>query len=92
MAAIRDDVYGVITGHIFPTLHSREPVAWLTSLVVSENVRGMGVGAMLVAELERWAKESGAARVSLTSGLAREGAHRFYERLGYKQSGVRLTK
>jgi GNAT superfamily N-acetyltransferase len=86
------DVCGVITGHLIPSIHSAEPVAWITSLVVSTDFRSMGIGSLLVAEIERWASENGALRVSVTSGAARERAHHFYERLGFDRSGVRFTR
>jgi len=85
-------VVGVITCHVFPAIHSTPPVAWLTALVVSSAVRGRGIGRQLVARVERWAAERGAAKISLTSGLHRKEAHKFYESIGYAHSGVRLTK
>ena len=92
VAAAGREVFGVITSHIFPSLHSATPIAWITTLVVSSHARGMGVGTMLLEEAERWAAENGAERVSLTSGVAREGAHRFYEARGYARTGLRFSK
>jgi GNAT superfamily N-acetyltransferase len=53
-------------------------------LVVDENHRSGGVGAELVAAAEAWAREQGAARMVVRSRIARERAHRFYERDGYE--------
>ena len=92
VAAAGSEVYGVITAHVLPSIHAAEPVAWITSLVVASDVRGMGVGSMLVSEIESWARQNGAVRVSVTSGTAREQAHRFYERRGYERSGLRFTR
>ena len=92
VADIEEEVVGVITGHVFPSIHDSLPVAQLTSLVVNEDHRKLGVGARLTAAVEEWAREIGAARITLTSGLHRDEAHAFYKHLGYQQTGVRLAK
>jgi GNAT superfamily N-acetyltransferase len=53
-------------------------------LVVDENHRSDGIGAELLAAAEAWAREEGAARMVVRSRVARERAHRFYEREGYE--------
>jgi len=52
-------------------------------LVVDEGHRSDGVGAELLAAAEAWAVEHGASRMTVRSRIARERAHRFYEREGY---------
>ena len=66
--------------------------ARLVALVVSEDSHGKGVGAALVRAVERWANQRGAAEIFLNSGVQREGARRFYEKLGYRVTGVRFSK
>ena len=68
------------------------PYARLLSLVVEPGERGRGTGAALVAAAERWARGQGAAQLHLTTALHREGAHRFYERLGYERTGARYVR
>lgn len=85
-------IVGVAAGHVFPSIHSTSVVAWLTTLVVREGSQRSGIGRQLAASVEEWARHAGAARISVTSGLHRDGAHAFYERLGYARTGVRLTK
>ncbi len=92
VAAAKREVFGVITSHIFPSLHSTTPIAWITTLIVSSDARGIGVGTMLLEQAERWAAINGAERVSLTSGVAREGAHGFYQARGYARTGIRFSK
>lgn len=87
-----DGVVGALTVHLFSSLHTSEPVAWLTSVVVEEKARGQGIGAALVKCAEDWAARHGANRVSLTSALRRTRAHEFYKDLSYEHTGVRLTK
>lgn len=61
-------------------------------LAVDAGRRGQGIGTMLMQEVEGRAKSSGVAGVRLSVSLGNEGAMRFYERLGYSQSAVRLAK
>ena len=81
-----------MTGHIIPSIHSSAPVALLTTLVVDQKHRGGGIGSELVSRVERWAADNGAARISVTSGIQRQGTHDFYERRNYKRTGLRFTK
>ena len=92
IAEIDGHVVGFATALRIDALHMDGPMVQLTSLVVDEAVRGRGVGAQLVAEVERWAKARGVVRISLTSALHRGPAHAFYEHLGYAKTGVRLAK
>ena len=57
--------------------------AQVMALVVDERCRGGGIGAALMVEAERWARERGASVIRVGSRTTREGAHRFYEREGY---------
>jgi len=92
VASLGGDVMGVITAHAFPSIHHDAPAAWITALVVASAARGRGVGRRLVRAVEEWAAEQGAVRVSVTSGIQRADAHRFYEGLGYATSGRRFTR
>jgi GNAT superfamily N-acetyltransferase len=85
-------VIAAVTEHLFQALHTTEPTAWLTAVVVEENERGRGVGAEIVEYAERWAAEHGARKISLTSATRRQRAHQFYRNHGYEQTGVRLAK
>jgi GNAT superfamily N-acetyltransferase len=60
-------------------------------LVVDEEHHRRGIGQLLMEQAERWASEKGCQAVYLRSNVIREGAHAFYERIGYtniKQSKV----
>ena len=59
------------------------PTASVHGLVVDEGHRSDGIGAALLAAGERWALERGLDRMVVRSRVARERAHRFYEREGY---------
>lgn len=61
-----------------------EPRAEIAGLVVDESCRSQGIGRMLMARAEEWAREKRCAAVTLRSNVIRERAHAFYERLGYQ--------
>ncbi len=92
VAVQRHTPVGMVTVHLLPSLHTSEPVAWLTAVVVDESVRGTGVGSALVEHAEDWARRQGAKRLSLTSHLRRLEAHEFYKKRQYEHTGVRLAK
>lgn len=64
----------------------------LLALVVDERLRGEGIGEALVRAAEAWFTSQGVFTVMLTSRRTRLDAHRFYKRLGYESSGIRLVK
>lgn len=72
--------------------HLGQPIARLSSLVVSEAARGYGVGAQLLATAEQWAREQGCVQLELTSSVKRERAHAFYRRAGYSGSAYRFVR
>lgn len=53
---------------------------YVDDLVTSAECRSKGIGAALLAELERRAREAGCRAIDLDSGLTRADAHRFYIR------------
>ena len=90
-------------GRIVGTVHliviphfsrSCKPSSLLESMVVDEAFRRKGVGAALLREAQRLAREAGCYKLALSSNLARRGAHRFYSRLGWKRThyGFSLEK
>lgn len=64
------------------TLESGERIE-IVGLVVDAEFRGAGVGRMLVADAEQWARSLGLASISVRSNVTRDASHPFYERLGY---------
>jgi predicted N-acetyltransferase YhbS len=86
------EVVGLVTGHLFPSVHDDAPVAWLTTLVVLEDARGAGIGSALVTHVEKWAVKNGAKRISVTSGIQRKASHAFYENRNYENTGLRFSK
>ncbi|MCD8510836.1 MAG: GNAT family N-acetyltransferase [Bacillus sp. (in: Bacteria)] len=57
---------------------------WVCDLVTDPTVRSKGYGKILLNYVHDWAIENGYTTVSLSSGLQRLDAHRFYEeKMGY---------
>ena len=71
---------------------SGEREAYLGELVVAPAARGAGVAGRLVTEVEAWARSRGLARVTLDTGAANLPARQLYERLGYAEEQVQLTR
>lgn len=68
--------------------HGGGRCAELESMHVAPEVRGRGVGGVLVESAVDRARDAGCYRVQLTSNLVRTDAHRFYERHGFSPSHV----
>ncbi|MFJ4297265.1 GNAT family N-acetyltransferase [Curtobacterium sp. NPDC089689] len=71
---------------------SDEPTAQLLLLVVDDSARRHGTGSALLGTFETWAAEQGARRLSAVSAAATDSAHRFYQKRGYHEAGVRYTR
>lgn len=63
----------------------REDCAELLRMVVQPQARGRGLGAALVAGLERQAVLAGRPLLRLETGVRQRAAIRLYERLGYRR-------
>lgn len=56
----------------------------IEGLVVEDEYRGNGIGALLVDSAESWAKRRECDKLRLLTNVIRERAHEFYRRLGYE--------
>ncbi len=52
-------------------------------LVIDKAHHRRGLGQLLMEQAEQWAREKGCQAVYVRSNVIREGAHAFYERIGY---------
>ncbi|WP_246070716.1 GNAT family N-acetyltransferase [Paenibacillus kobensis] len=66
----------------------------VSALVVKQSRQGQGIGKLLLAYAEQYAREHGSSGLSLTSGIRpeRERAHAFYKSSGFDATGYRFTK
>jgi Acetyltransferase (GNAT) family. len=66
---------------------------WVCDLVTDEKERSKGYGKQLLDFVQRWAADHGLEIVSLSSGLKRKDAHRFYqEKMQYDKVSYVFTK
>ena len=78
-------------GEVIGWLHvSLEPLlevelrAEVNGLVVADEERSRGAGALLLQAAEEWARRRGCKNMSVRSNVVRERAHQFYLRNGYE--------
>lgn len=81
-AYLNDRTIGVIIANIF------ESEAYINSLIVSEEYRGLGIGMELLQKVEEYCKRNGVKLIALHT--YRFEAPDFYKKYGYIQEG--LTK
>lgn len=85
LAAERDgQLVGWIDAAIERHLHTA-PYIIIGGLVVDESCRGLGLGRLLCAHVERWGREQSIPSVRVRSQAKRLEAHRFYLHQGYGQ-------
>lgn len=92
VAIVEQQVVGTFSIHVLRLLTSGEPVAYLTSLVVADGLRGQGVGSAMIRAAEQESRARGADRLVVTTHLRRVEVHAFYERRGFEFTGRRYVK
>ena len=92
VAELDGAVVGCLTTSVMRVLHRPAPVGRISMMVVDEALRSRGIGARLVQAAEQALAAQGCYMVEVTSHARRVDAHRFYERLGYERTSVRLAK
>jgi ribosomal protein S18 acetylase RimI-like enzyme len=84
VAVLDERVLGTMDLLVVPNLtHEGRPWAIVENVVVSEAVRGRGVGRALMQRLIELARAAGCYKVQLISGKHRTEAHAFYRSLGF---------
>ena len=62
----------------------KPPEVIVQAIVIDADSRNRGIGKTLMSAAERWASDRGYRSVALYSNVSRDGAHSFYNALGYR--------
>ena len=92
VAVLEGRVVGFIGLLTLPVYEHSLPIGWILALCVSPESQRQGVGRALIQAAEAHYRDKGVTDVRLHSGLQREGAHDFYEKVGFAKSGYRFKK
>ncbi len=82
---------GVCTGMLRETLRRPDPDLWIPELIVTEPMRGAGIGAALLDTVIAAGGDAGAGSAILETGPRRESAHRLYAAAGFAEAGRVFT-
>lgn len=64
--------------------HEAEPEVEILTLVVARNVQHHGIGGLLVADIEAWARSLGSDMLAVRSSVFGNASHPFYRHLGFE--------
>lgn len=94
-------MFGLVNGDLLVSVIGLMPMTtlydgraiWVSDLVTAEMQRSKGYGGILLEFAEEWAKDHGYGKITLSSGLQREDAHRFYEeKMNYSKKSCVFKK
>lgn len=87
VAEVAGRVVGTCHVIVVPHLgHALKPFAVVENVVVDKDARSTGIGQHLMAAAGDLARLRGCYKMTLTSNIARDRAHRFYQRLGWTRT------
>lgn len=92
VAELGGKLVGLATVHVSLSIEHDKPAAKLSAIVVDETYRRRGVGEALVSAVEAEARARDCCLIFLTTAERRKGAHAFYRRIGFEETGRRFTR
>jgi len=92
VAVCKDKVCGMIGTFTCYTYEHNNPSGRILALVVSDKVRGRGVGRALIAAAEKDLAGKNIRRVAVNTHFERKEAHGFYGKAAYTPNGFRFVK
>ena len=81
-------VVGMCSGQLTVSTAEGGPAALVEDVVVAEDWRGQGVGRLLLAALEAWARDNKARRLQLLADRDNHPALDFYEHMGWTPTNL----
>ena len=85
-------VLGCISFHVMKLFHTAGNAGRITSLVISSESRGKGLGRALVNAADRYFKSMDCVKAEVTSTDHRKDAHKFYQSEGFVIDERRFIK
>jgi GNAT superfamily N-acetyltransferase len=69
---------------IIPNLtYNGKSICFIENVIIDEKYRKKGIGKKLMETVVKYAKGNNCYKIVLLSGIKREGAHKFYEKIGF---------
>ena len=88
VALIKGEIIGTFALLVMDNLaHLGAPSGIIEDVVVHKNWQGKGIGRQMMKFAMDYCREKGCYKIVLSSNLKREGAHHFYETLGFQKHG-----
>jgi GNAT superfamily N-acetyltransferase len=92
VAVSKGKVCGMVGTFTCYSYEHNSPSSRILALVVSEKMRGRGIGHALIAAAEKDLAQKNIQRVAVNTRFERKEAHEFYEKAGYVRNGFRFVK
>ena len=92
VAVSKGKVCGMVGTFTRYSYEHNSPSGRILALVVSEKMRGRGIGHALMAAAEKDLAQKNIRRVAVNTRFERKDAHEFYENVGYRRNGFRFVK
>ncbi|MDP9699084.1 GNAT superfamily N-acetyltransferase [Paenibacillus intestini] len=90
---VREQVVGTAHLHIcLDALAGNRPFGLVERVIMSSEVQGKGYGTELMEHVEQVCLQMDASKILLASGASRQGAHQFYQKLGYDGESSKAFK
>jgi GNAT superfamily N-acetyltransferase len=92
VAELNGNIVGTFALAIMDNLaHMGMPSGLIEDVVVLDSLQGKGIGKRMMNYAIEICKDKGCYKTLLSSNLKREGAHRFYEGIGFKKHGYSFS-
>lgn len=90
---VQEQVVGTAHLHIcLDALAGNRPFGLVERVIMSSGVQGKGYGTELMEHVEEVCLRMNASKILLASGASRQGAHQFYQKLGYDGESSKAFK
>ena len=91
IAKSKSTVVGMVSMMFLVRLNQVKNELYIPELVVTKEYQKKGIGKELINSCINIGKEQNCYRIRLESGNQREESHKFYKKLGFKQSSLSFT-